>query len=345
MPLPKRTLGQDGPSVPAIGLGLGSLGGFYGPAGTLDEKVGVLERAHSAGVRFWDTADVYADSEEVIGEWVRRAASGNNTTTGKDSSSTTGNGSKREDVFLATKFALQRQPDGRHSFRSDPEYVMAACENSLRRLGVDCIDLLYCHRVDGVTPIEKTVEAMVELKKQGKIRHLGLSEVSASTLRRAHAAHPISALQMEYSLFTLDIESPGSGILQTCRELGVTVVAYSPVGRGVLTGRFQSHADIPAGDLRRMLPKYSEENFPQVMQLVRGLEDAASAHGCTPAQVALAWLLAQGPDIVPIPGTKSGAKVDENAAAARIRLSEEEVQEIRALAERVDIKGTRYPAA
>lgn len=163
MPLPQRILGRDGPSVSAIGLGLGSLGGFYGPAGTLDEKVGVLEHAYSAGVRFWDMADVYADSEEVVGEWVRRA--GNDTTTTSSTSNGRGNGGKRENVFLATKVALQRQPDGRHSFRSDPEYVLAACENSLRRLGVDCIDLLYCHRVDGVTPIEKTVEAMVELKK------------------------------------------------------------------------------------------------------------------------------------------------------------------------------------
>ncbi|KAL2014842.1 hypothetical protein VTN00DRAFT_2367 [Thermoascus crustaceus] len=326
MPLPLRALGRDGPQVPAIGLGLGSLGGFYGPAGTLDEKVALLEHAHAIGLHFWDMADVYADSEDVVGEWIKRSG-------------------KRDDIFLATKFALQRQPDGRHTFRSDPEYVKAACEKSLQRLGVDTIDLYYCHRVDGVTPIEKTIEAMVELKNQGKIRCLGLSEVSAATLRRAHAVHPIAALQMEYSLFTLDIESSTSEILKTCRELGVTVVAYSPVGRGVLTGQFQSHADIPEGDLRRVLPKYSEENFPKILELVQGLKDVANAHGSTPAQVALAWLLAQGPDIIPIPGTKSTAKMDENAASALLQLSDQEVQEIRTLVERTKIEGTRYPAA
>lgn len=326
MTLPTRSVGRNGPQTSAVGLGLGSLGGFYGPPGTLDEKVALLDHAHATGLRFWDMADVYADSEDVVGEWIKRSG-------------------KRDDIFLATKFALQRGPDGRFTFHSDPEYVKAACEKSLQRLGVDTIDLYYCHRVDGVTPIEKTIEAMVELKNQGKIRCLGLSEVSAATLRRAHAVHPIAALQMEYSLFTLDIESSTSEILKTCRELGVTVVAYSPVGRGVLTGRFQSHADIPEGDLRRMLPKYSEENFPKILELVRGLEDVADAHGCTAAQVALAWLLAQGPEIIPIPGTKSTAKMDENAGSALLRLSDQEMQEIRALAERTEIEGTRYPAA
>lgn len=181
---------------------------------------------------------------------------------------------------------------------------------------------------------------------QGKIRHLGLSEVSAATLRRAHAVHPIAALQMEYSLFTLDIEqTPGSGILSTCRELGIAVVAYSPVGRGILTGQFQSRADLPEQDLRRMLPKYSEENFPKILKVVQGLKDVANAHGATPAQAALAWLLAQGPDIIPIPGTKSAAKMDENATAALLQLSNKEVQEIRTLAEQAEIYGTRYPAA
>jgi aryl-alcohol dehydrogenase-like predicted oxidoreductase len=181
--------------------------------------------------------------------------------------------------------------------------------------------------------------------RQGKIRYLGLSEVSASTLRRAHAVHPIAAIQMEYSLFTLDIESSTSEVLKTCRELGVTVVAYSPIGRGVLTGQFQSHADIPERDLRRVLPKYSEENFPKIMELVQTLKDVAIVHGSTPAQVALAWLLAQGQDIIPIPGTKSTAKMDENAASARLQLSEEEVQKIRTMTERTEIKGSRYSAA
>ncbi|PKX89203.1 aldo/keto reductase [Aspergillus novofumigatus IBT 16806] len=289
MSLPLRTLGRDGPSVSAIGLGFGSIGGFYGPAGTLDEKVALLEHAHAAGLRFWDMADIYGGSEDVVREWIKRSG-------------------KRNDVFLTTKFGLQRQPNGSHTFRSDPE-------------------------ADGVTPIEKTIEAMVELKNQGKIRCLGLSDVSAATLRRAHAVHPITALQVEYSLFALDIDSPASEILKTCRELGVAIVAFSPIGRGILTGQFQSRADIPEGDLRRMYPKYAEENFPEILKLI------------TPAKVALAWLLATGPDIVPIPGTKSAARMDENAAAALLQLSDQEVQEIRTLAEKVEIEGTRYPAA
>ncbi|KAJ5552741.1 hypothetical protein N7494_002119 [Penicillium frequentans] len=326
MALPLRTLGRDGPQVSAVGLGLGSISGFYGPAGTIDEKVALLDHAFATGLRFWDMADVYLDSEDVVGEWAKR--SGN-----------------RDDVFLATKFGLLRQPDGTHKFRSDPEHVKAACEKSLQRLGVDTIDLYYCHRVDGVTPIEKTIKAMVELKNQGKIRYLGLSGVSASTLRRAYAVHPITALQMEYSLFTLDIESPASGILSTCRELGVTIVAYCPIGRGILTGRFQSHADLPEGDLRRALPKFSENNFPGVLNIVQKLEDVAKVHGCSPAQVALAWLLAQGADIIPIPGTKTPARMDENAEAGRIQLNNHELQEIRDIVERTEIEGSQYSAA
>ncbi|KAH8809381.1 aldo/keto reductase [Xylogone sp. PMI_703] len=326
MTLPFRTLGRDGPLVSAIGLGFGSLGGSYGPAGTIEDRVALLEHAHASGLQFWDMADIYGDSEDVVGEWIRRSG-------------------KRKDIFIATKFALQPRPDGMHTFRSDPEYVKEACGRSLQRLGVDTIDLYYCHRVDGVTPIEKTIEAMVELKNQGKIRYLGLSGVSAATLRRAYAVHPIAALQMEYNLLTLDIESSNSEILKTCRELGVTIVAYCPIGRGILTGQFRSHSDIPEGDLRRYLPKYSEENFPKILGLVRKLTDVASNHRSTQAQVALSWLLAQGPDIIPIPGTKSTAKMDENVASALLQLTEQEVKEIRILAERLDIQGTQYPAA
>ncbi|KAL4925935.1 NADP-dependent oxidoreductase domain-containing protein [Aspergillus undulatus] len=292
------------------------------------------------GLRFWDMADVYRDSESLVGEWVKRSG-------------------KRDEVFIATKFGLQRQEDGRHTFRSDPAYVRLACEKSLERLGpgVDCIDLYYCHRVDGVTAIERTVEAMVELKNQGKINHIGLFEVSPNTLRRAHTIHPISAIQMEYSLFTLDIESPSSNILRTARELGVTVVAYSPIGRGILTGQFQSAADLPRGDLRGMYPKYAQANFGGIMRVVGGLMGVGRGHShsgregdgtrtvVTPAQVALAWLLAQGEDIIPIPGTKSVKMIDENVAAARIEWTGEEVKEIRELAEQAEIQGTRYPAA
>ncbi|KAK5994266.1 Aldo-keto reductase str7 [Cladobotryum mycophilum] len=324
MSFPLRTLGLDGPQFSPVGLGFGSLAGFYGPAGTRNEKLALLDHAYTIGLRFWDLSDVYGDTEDVVGEWLKSSG-------------------KRKDVFIGTKFSLKQQPDGKHIFRSDPEYVKEACERSLKRLEVETIDLYYCHAVDGVTPIEKTVEAMVELKKQGKIRCLGLSGVSATTLRRAHAVHPITALQWEYSLFTLDIESSTSQVLQTCRELGVTLVAFSPIGRGVLTGQFQSHKDIPEGDLRRFYPKYAEENFSEILKLVQGITDVAKCHGSTPAQVALAWLLAQGPEIIPIPGTKSVSKMNENVASALVQLSDEEVLKIRHLAERVEIKGTRYP--
>ncbi|KAJ5628528.1 hypothetical protein N7490_010756 [Penicillium lividum] len=306
---PLRTLGQNGPQVSPVGLGFGSIGGFYGPAGTIDETVILLDHAHATGLLFWDLADVYLDGEDVVGEWVKRSR-------------------KRDDIFLTTKFGLLLQPDRSHKFRSDLDYVKIACEQSPRRLGMDTIDLYYCHRVDGVTPIEKIVEAMVDLKNQGKIRYLGLSGVSASTLRRAHAVHPIAALQTEYSLFDLDIESRESGILQTCRELGVTVVAYCPIGRGILNGQFQSHADLPDGDL-----------------LVRKLQEIGDAHGITAAHVALSWLLGQGPDIIPIPGTKSTAWMDENIGAAGIQLSDHELQEIRTLVERTKIEGSQYDVA
>ncbi|KAE8411063.1 NADP-dependent oxidoreductase domain-containing protein [Aspergillus pseudocaelatus] len=322
---PLRTLGYNGPQVNAVGLGLMSIGGIYGAASSIEEGVAFLDHAHATGQRFWDTADMYLSSEEIVGEWIKRTG-------------------KRNDIFLATKFAVQSFDGKGLTIRSDPEYAKLACERSLKKLNVDTIDLYYCHRVDGVTPIEKTIEAMVELKNEGKIRYIGLSEVSAATLRRAHAVHPISALQIEYSPFALDIESPNSDILETCRELGVAVVAYSPIGRGILTGQFKSTADLPENDFRRFFPKYSEENFPKILELVQGLNDVAKAHNSTSTQIAIAWLLAQGPDIIPIPGTRAIARMDENTASAQIQLSDEEVRTIRELVKRTEIPGTRYPA-
>ncbi|KAJ5486257.1 hypothetical protein N7530_000557 [Penicillium desertorum] len=325
MSLPTRSLGRNGPEVPAVGLGLMSLGSVYGSAGSLEDKVAFLEHAHSIGARFWDTADLYFDSEDAVGEWLK-----------------TGN---RNDIFLATKFAIQwNTSTGIQTVRSDPEYVKAACEKSLKRLGIETIDLYYCHRVDGVTPVEKTIEAMVELKNQGKIKHLGLSECSAATLRRAHAVHPIAAYQVEYSPFALDIESSTTDILATCRELGIAVIAYSPVGRGILTGQIQSFSDIPENDFRRMLPKYAQEHFPKILELVQGLKDIANNHGSTSAQVAIAWLLAQGSDIIPIPGTKSIKNLDENTNSAFLTLTDTELQDIRALIARTEVSGSRYPA-
>ncbi|KAJ5935618.1 NADP-dependent oxidoreductase domain-containing protein [Penicillium verhagenii] len=322
MSIPLRSIGKGGPQVPAVGLGLMSIGDIYGSAGTLEDKIAILEHAHATGQRFWDTADLYQDSEDVVGEWVQRSG-------------------KRDDIFLATKFACQLdRTNYTLKIRSDPEYVKSACAQSLKRLKVDVIDLYYCHRVDTVTPIEKTVQAMVELKNEGKIRHIGLSEVSAATLRRAYAVHPIAALQMEYSPFALDIEK--YDVLQTCRELGVTVVAYSPIGRGILTGQIKSLADIPENDFRRHLPKYAEEHFPKILELVEGLKKVAEVHGSTSAQVSIAWLLAQGSDIIPIPGTRSTRRIDENTNAALLKLTDEEVQEIRKLIERTEVPGPRY---
>ncbi|KAJ5225201.1 NADP-dependent oxidoreductase domain-containing protein [Penicillium chermesinum] len=324
---PLRSLGRDGPKVTAVGLGLMSLGGIYGDQDSLEYKVSFLDHAHAIGQRFWDTADMYLDSEDAVGEWVKRSH-------------------KRDDIFLATKFACQFDLTTKSmKVRSDPQYVHEACEKSLKRLNVDTIDLYYCHRIDGVTPIERTIEAMVELKNQGKIRYLGLSEVSAATLRRAHAVHPITAYQIEYSPFATDIERPTIDLLNTCRELGIAVVAYSPVGRGVLSGQIKSADDIAENDFRKTLPKYSAENFPNILKLANGFEKVAQAHGYTSAQVAIAWLLAQGPDIIPIPGTRSTARIEENTAASLVKLTDEELKELRELVDKTEIPGERYHAS
>ncbi|PYI02579.1 aldo/keto reductase [Aspergillus sclerotiicarbonarius CBS 121057] len=317
-----RPLGTNGPQAPPIGLGTMSIGGAYGQQNTLEEKLAFLDHAHSIGQRFWDTADIYFSSEAVIGEWFKRSG-------------------KRSDIFLATKFGLA-YPNMKQEIRSDPEYVRIACEKSLKELGVDVIDLYYCHRVDGVTPVERTVEAMVELKREGKIRYLGLSEVSATTLRRAHAIHPITAVQIEYSPFCLDIESPQSDLLRTCRELGVAIVAYSPMGRGLLTGQFKSSSELGEHDFRRTIPRYSE-GLERILGIVERFKAIGEAHRCTPSQVALAWLLAQGPDVFPIPGTRTVKYLEQNAAAVDVVLSEEEVNEIRASVEKAKFEGARYP--
>ncbi|KAL3458232.1 NADP-dependent oxidoreductase domain-containing protein [Aspergillus heterothallicus] len=346
------------PPIPPIGLGLGSLAGVYGPPGTLEDRLALLTHAHATGLRHWDTADVYGDTEPLIGEWLRR------------------NPEKRGEIFVATKVGLQQQADGHFAFRSDRGYVREACERSLARLGVDRIDLVYVHRVDGVTPVEETVAGLVELVEEGKISHIALSEVSPATLRRAHAIHPIAAVQMEYSLFTLDPELGSPSILETARDLGTTLVAYSPLGRGVLSGTFASHADIPAGDLRGVYPKYAEGNFAAIRELVTGIEEVAGriGDGVSGAQVALAWVILQGRRyddggsggggggggggrgggadgfrVVAIPGTKSRARMEENAGAERVAelLSEEDIARLRRLAEKArgGIVGERYPAA
>ncbi|OOF90912.1 hypothetical protein ASPCADRAFT_10053 [Aspergillus carbonarius ITEM 5010] len=322
--IPTHPLGSHNPpNLSRIGLGTMSLGGAYNQHNTLTEKLAFLSHAHSMGQTFWDTADIYFSSEAVIGEWFKRTG-------------------KRDDIFLATKFGLAFPDMKTQEIRSDPEYVRFACERSLSVLGVESIDLFYCHRVDGVTPVEKTVEAMVELMREGKIKYLGLSEVSATTLRRAHAIHPITAVQMEYSPFCLDIESSQSDLLRTCRELGVAVVAYSPIGRGLLTGQVTSSAELAEDDFRRTIPRYAA-GLDKILAIVQRFKVIGEKHGCTPAQVALAWLLAQGPDIFPIPGTRSVKYLEENAAAVDVVLSEEEVGEIRELVEKAGFEGERYP--
>ncbi|KAF4623434.1 hypothetical protein D9613_002342 [Agrocybe pediades] len=316
--LPTRKIGND--NVTAIGFGLMGLSAFYGAIESDEERFKVLDAAVELGCTNWDSSDIYGDSEDLLGKWFKRTG-------------------KRNDIFLATKFGITPTgADGR------PEYVRASVEKSLKRLGVDQIDLYYYHRVDQTIPIEITVRAMAELVKEGKVRYLGLSEVTATTLRRAHAVHPIAAVQLEYSPICLDIEDEKIGLLKACRELGIAVIAYSPVGRGMLTGTYKSHDDIPKDDWRSTVPKFGPDNFPNILKLADGLADVGKRHDATAGQVALAWLLAQGEDIIPIPGTKKIKYLKENLGALSIKLSVEEVAEIRTIAENADVNnGERYP--
>lgn len=270
---------------------------------------------------------MYGDNEDLLGKWFQA------------------NPGKREHIFLATKFANRRDKDGNPAVDSSPEYCKQACNTSLKRLGLPHVDLFYAHRLDGKTPVERTVRAMAELKNEGKIKYLGLSECSSDSLRRAHAVHPITAVQIEYSPFALDIENPQIDLLKTCRELGVAVVAYSPIGRGMLSGTLRSPDDFEEGDFRRFAPRFSKENFPKNLKLVDQIAGFAKEKGVTPAQLTLAWLLAQGNDIFPIPGTTKINRLEENLGALKIQLSKEEEQKIRKACEEAEVHGTRYPAA
>lgn len=317
----KRTLGQK-LEVSEIGLGCMGMSEFYGP-GDESESIAVIHRALDLGIDFLDTADMYGPftNEKLVGRAIR---------------------DRRERVVLATKFGNVRGPKGEYlGIRGDAAYVRDACDASLRRLGVDHIDLYYQHRVDPKVPIEETVSAMAELVRAGKVRHLGLSEAAPETIRRAHAVHPITALQTEYSLWTREVEE--NGVLATVRELGIGFVAYSPLGRGFLTGRFQKFEDLPEDDFRRHSPRFQGDNFQKNLELLHEVEAIAQEKGVTPSQLALAWVLAQREDIVPIPGTKHLRYLEENAAAVAIELSAEDLERIDAAFPVGVTAGARYP--
>ena len=315
-----RTLGRD-LIVSEIGLGCMGMSEFYGP-GDEEESLRTIHLALELGVTFLDTADMYGPfTNEVL---VGKAITG-----------------QRERVVIATKFGNERLPDGtRIGINGTPEYVRKACDASLQRLGVDTIDLYYQHRVDKSTPIEDTVGAMAELVQAGKVKHLGLSEASPATIRRAHAVHPITALQSEYSLWSRD---PEGELLSTLRELGIGFVPYSPLGRGFLTGQFKTPEDIPEGDFRRNNPRFQGDNFYKNLKLVEEIRTMATEKDATPGQLALAWVLAQGNDIVPIPGTKRTSYLRENVGAAEVVLTSEDLQRLDKIAPKDIAEGERYP--
>jgi aryl-alcohol dehydrogenase-like predicted oxidoreductase len=316
----RRKLGNQGLEVSALGLGCMGMSEFYG---TTDEgeAIATIHRALELGIDFLDTADMYGRgaNEKLVGKAI---------------------GDRRDQVVLATKFGNVRNDDGSREVRGDAEYVRQACEASLERLGLDHVDLYYQHRVDRRVPIEETVGAMAKLVAEGKVRYLGLSEASPETIRRAHAVHPIAALQSEYSLWTRD---PEDGVLATCRELGIGFVAYSPLGRGFLTGQIRSADGFAEGDFRGHLPRFQGENLERNLELVGQVEEVAREKGRTPGQIALAWVLSRGDDIVPIPGTKRRRYLEENAAAAEVELTDTELERLEQAFPQGAAAGERYP--
>ncbi|EGO03822.1 hypothetical protein SERLA73DRAFT_175467 [Serpula lacrymans var. lacrymans S7.3] len=325
MSYPTRKIGDS--DVSAIGFGAMGISVFYGTVEPDEERFKVLDAAYAKGCTFWDTANIYGDSEVLLGKWFKRTG-------------------KRNEIFLATKFGIDHTSGRPAGVNGEPDQVKIQFEKSISRLGVDFVELYYLHRPDPDVPIELTVGAMAELVKAGQVKYLGLSECSSSTLRRAHAVHPIAAVQVEYSPFTLDIEDEKIAVLKTARELGIKIIAYSPLGRGLVTGQYRSPDDFEKDDFRRRIPRYSKENFPNILKLADSLKEVGAAYNATAGQVSLAWLLAQGDDVIPIPGTKKIKYLEDNLNAAYVKLSPEDIQKVRAIAEKADwAHGERYPPA
>ncbi|OJJ44328.1 hypothetical protein ASPZODRAFT_153788 [Penicilliopsis zonata CBS 506.65] len=321
----RRSLGRNGPQIPRLGLGLMGASSHYCVPGSDAERLAFLDEAYKRGETFWDSAQIYGDSEELLGKWFAA------------------NPEKRKDIFLATKFGVKITGTG-FTVDTTSENCRASIEQSLKRLGLEYVDIYYPHRLDKVTPIEKTVEAMVELKKAGKVKYLGLCECSAESLRRAHTVHPISCVQIEYNPFCLQIESPETRLLETARELGVAIVSYSPLGHGLLAGTVRDRGDfIRPGDMRVKLPLFSEENLQKNLTIVDRIAAIARAKSLTPAQLTLAWILAQGDDIFAIPGTTKIHRLEENLESLSVFLSEEEERAIRELGQ--GMLGTQFQAA
>ena len=317
----KRKLGRSPIEVSAVGLGLMSMSGIYGNADD-EESIGVIHHALERGINLLDSADMYGwgHNETLLGRALR---------------------GRRDKAVVATKFGQVKTPEGKQDVDGRPQYVLQACEASLQRLGIDVIDLYYQHRVDPKVPIEETVGAMKRLVEAGKVRALGLSEASPATIRRAHRIHPIAAVQNEFSLL---YRKEGEETLQACRELGIALVAYAPLGRSLLTGAVQGKADLPEGDRRLAHPRFQGENLDRNMKILKSIESIAREKRCTPGQLVLAWLLAQGGEVVAIPGTKRKARVDENMGALQIRLTQDDIRKISAAAPVGAGAGTRYPA-